>query len=79
MEDVFCDDLGAWSQSVIGKKYHKVLKTDSIYYRVTKAEKNAPVSIKVICRPYTNKSDKSLKKVDVCISNSNSQFLLVFM
>ena len=50
-----------------------------IPYRVTKAEKNALVSIKVICRPYTNKSDKSLKKVDVCISNSNSQFLLVFM
>ena len=75
-EDVRCDDLGAWSQSVTGKKYYKVHKTDSICNLVTKTEKNTPGSIEVIHRPHTNKSDESLKKVTVCISNSNCQFPL---
>ena len=79
LEDVFCDDLGAWSQSVTGKKYCKVHKTDSICNRVIKTEKNTPGSIEVIRRPYTNKSDEGLKKVVVCISNSNDQFPLVFI
>ena len=79
LEDVLRDDLGAWSQSITGKKYYKVHKTDSICNPVTKTEKNTPGSIEVIRRPYTNKLDESLKKVVVCISNSNGQFPLVFI
>ena len=66
-EEVFWDDLGARSLTVIGKKYYKVHKTDSICTRVTKTEKNTPGSIEVIRRPYTNKSDESLRKVVICI------------
>ena len=51
-QDVICDDLGAWSQSVIGKKYCKLHKTDSICNCVTKTEKNTHGSIEVIRRPY---------------------------
>ena len=78
-EDVPCDGLGAWSQSVTGKKYYKVHKTDSICNRLNKTKKDIRGRIQVICRPYTNKSDKSLKKTVVCISNSNGQFPLVFI
>ena len=78
-EDVFCDDLVAWSQTVTGKKYYKVHKTESICSRVTETEKNTPCSIEIIRRPYTNKSDESLRKAVFCISNSNGQFLLVFI
>ena len=66
-EEVFWDDLGARSLTVIGKKYYKVHKTDSICNRVTKTEENTPGSIDVIRRPYTNKSDESLRKVVICI------------
>ena len=52
---------------------------DSICNRVIKTEKNTPISIEVFRRPYTKKSDESLKKVIVCISNSNGQFPLVFI
>ena len=46
-EDALCDDLGAWSKSVTGKKYYKVHKMDSICKHVTKTEKNTPISIEV--------------------------------
>ena len=54
-------------------------KTDSICNRVTKTEKNTPGSIEVIGGTYTNKSDESLRKVVICISNSNGKFPLVFI
>ena len=64
---------------VLQEKCYKVHQMDSICNRVTKTEKNTPGSIEVIRRPYTNKSDESLKNVVLCISNSNGQFPLVFV
>ena len=51
------------------------IQTDSMCNRVTKTKKK--YSLEVIRRPYTNKSDESLKKVVVCISNGH--FPLVFI
>lgn len=80
-EDLLSDDLGAWEQTKTRSKWYLVrTEENGEVTSVTKVTDRLPGSYQVCRRPYTNKSDRSLKKCIVnVIDPKGSHYNLVYL
>lgn len=66
-KDVLCDDMGRWDQSRTSKKHYNMSILKSGHFGAATPTTKSEQTFEIVRRPYTNASDKSLKKTVINI------------